>query len=858
MLLARVCCLAIACSFLPLAAVAVDVGGQQAGTNPSPPETAGVPQPVRSYALDDGNTSLTGNPGGLAFGAGLTLGFAHDEGFAASSPGHGNGLYLTDQLGPVALGFGAEWQQRGSSCTYATPCPRRLTYGLGLKLGEGLGVGVAYHTFSDDSNLDIDRLSSFDLGMLARLNRYLTVGAAVLDVNGPASGQQLIPRRFAFSFGARPFGEVATLGVDAVFRSCVSTTFSGPKPCGGAHPDLFVTLDAVIATGVHFLGQVGALDSSNGPITLQAGLQLDLGHASVRAAPRFREDSSARGGFRVAIGSTEGPSFSPIHRSRAVEIDLGSALELPKAGALALLFGSDTEDPLARTLSLLKRLAHDSGVRAVVFKLDNLPLGMGRAEELRNRIEELRSAGKKVIFYLESGGDLEYYVASTGDRVFAAPQAALTVNGFSATAYFAAAGLDKLGVKAEFFRVGAYKNAPDFFTRSDMSSEQREVAGALLDDQFGRYLRALVEKRHLDPVKLKTLLDKGLLKPAEAVEAGLIDGLIYPDQLEEEVSKLVGATVSLEKNGERGAGEEGRQRNDRWGSPPRIAVIRVEGDILRGKGGQAPLGAVKLAGSDGIARRIREAADNPGVAAIVVRIDSPGGDGNASDLIWRELQRARVEKKKPVVASMGDVAASGGYYVAVGADEIFAEPSTITGSIGVFVGHFDADELFGKLGVSTMTIKRGESADIFSPTRGLTDVERKMFQSWVDSFYQDFISRVAGGRNLSNEEVDKVGRGRVWTGAQALERKLVDQLGGLDDAIASAKKRAGLRVDDAVQIDDEEHSDVDVQDLALGGTLAQARDSMPGKLYLQAARTLQILGEPGTVRARLPFDLEVR
>src|SRR5205807_1954820 len=203
--------------------------------------------------------------------------------------------------------------------------------------------------------------------------------------------------------------------------------------------------------------------------------------------------------------------------------------------------------------------------------------------------------------------------------------------GFAATALFAAAGLDKLGVKAEFFRVGAYKNAPDLFTRSGMSGEQREVESSLLDDLYGRYVKRISDARHLDESKVKSLLD------------------------------------------------------------------------------------------DGILSRIRRAADDPAVSAIVVRIDSPGGDGTASDLIWRELVRARKEKMKPVIASMGDVAASGGYYVAAGADTIFAEPATITGSIGVFVGHFDASALLGKLGLNLITLKRGASADLFNPERSLTE-----------------------------------------------------------------------------------------------------------------------------------------
>jgi protease-4 len=454
-----------------------------------------------------------------------------------------------------------------------------------------------------------------------------------------------------------------------------------------------------------------------------------------------------------------------------------------------------------------------------------------------------------VLFYLESAGDLEYSVASAADRIYAAPQAVLLVNGFSATALFAAAGLDKVGVKAEFFRVGAYKNAPDFFTRTGMSGEQREVTTSLLDDAFARYVTRVTRSRGLTEGSFKALLDQGILSPREAQKAGLLDGLIYPDQLEEEAGKLLGRKVALRKI----SVEPPSVRDTRWGAGRRIAVVRVEGDIVRGDNARDPFGVVNAVGSDPIVRAIRRAADDPEVAAIVVRIDSPGGDGTASDLIWRELYRARKEKKKPVVASMGDVAASGGYYVAAGADEILAEPSTVTGSIGVFIGHFDATELFGKLGISLVTTKRGESADLFEPNRSLTDLERKTMQAWVDDFYKSFVERVSEARNLSFEQVDKIARGRVWTGAQALENHLIDKLGSLQDAIAEARLRAGLAADAPLEVEDESTATLSLTELAGVATSV----SMP-TAFSRTLKAVHLLGEPGTLRAALPFDLEVR
>src|SRR5260370_13364391 len=274
-------------------------------------------------------------------------------------------------------------------------------------------------------------------------------------------------------------------------------------------------------------------------------------------------------------------------------MDVHRALELPKPGVVGVVVGQSSRDPLAETLAAFRRLAADSTVKAVVLRASDLPIGMGKAEELRAGIEEMQSKGKKVVFYLESAGSLEYSLASSADRIFAAPQAILTVNGLSATALFAATGLDKLGVKAEFFRVGAYKNAPDIFTRSEMSSEQREVQNALLDDLSGRYLARIEDKRHLEGGKRKALLNKASLKPQEARDGGLLDGLVYPDQLEEEAGKLVGGRVFLEKT----SIDPPVVREQRWGPKARIAVVRVEGNILRGEGRRDPFGAGKTAGS---------------------------------------------------------------------------------------------------------------------------------------------------------------------------------------------------------------------------------------------------------------------
>jgi protease-4 len=849
-----------ACSQTCLAAVLLLSSGAARAQEIARPLNAGVEPPVRSLLLDDDATALAGNPASLAFAGKLQLDFVHESGTGGSALA-GNGLYLAAGLSSLVLGTALEWTRPGASCSAATPCGRRFSLGAGIKAGR-LGLGATYHANSSRESADLDSLTSWDLGVVLRPTRFLALGFAALDVNAPSFAGTHLPRRYAASLGIRPFEELLSLTADAYVSDCGGTpalfAAPGPRACGAGSPDLRFAADFAVVPGLRLIGQL-AYGAQEQRTSGQVGLQFDWSHLGIRGSQEFRP-TGGRSAFKIRLTQQSQPSFR-FGRRRAVEIDLDRALRRPSVSVIDLLLGgSSPPDPLALTLSTLRRLSRDPRIVAVVLRTSGLRVGMGTAEELRTGIGQLRSAGKKVLFYLESGGDLEYYVASSADRVFAAPQAVLLVNGFSATAIFAAAGLDKLGVRAEFFRVGAYKTAPDLFTRSESSSEQREVQEALLDDVYGRFTRAVVERRGVTEAKLKGLLDKGLLKPGEAVNEKLLDGLVYADQLGEEVGKLFGADkMDLEKIGV----TPPDAKETRWGGRERIGVVRVEGEIVaEGVGGA--FGAIKLASAHRLARRIRALADDPAVSAIVVRIDSPGGDGNASDLLWRELIRARKEKGKPVIASLGDVAASGGYYVAVAADEIFAEPSTITGSIGVFIGHFDASALYGKLGIAFSTARRGASADLFSTARALTDKERAMLQDWVESFYAQFVARVAEGRRMTPASVDAIARGRVWSGSQAKDRGLIDALGGFTEAVARAKERAGLSRDAEVVLDDEGRPGADLLDAALSGALARAIEESPIARALpqgeaaRVVRALGALGEPGTVRARMPYDLELR
>jgi protease-4 len=343
-------------------------------------------------------------------------------------------------------------------------------------------------------------------------------------------------------------------------------------------------------------------------------------------------------------------------------------------------------------------------------------------------------------------------------------------------------GLQKLGVHVDVVRVGPYKDAPDILTRDSPSEAQEEVTKSLLDSGMQHYVQAVVQDRNIRAADFLKTLDRGLSTAEQARSEGLFDGVVYPDEIGKQLRELFGRPVNLEGN------YLGRSTHEpRWGTSSEIALINVFGLIT---GGRSSNVFTRTSGAATVAEALRRAADDSSVRAIVLRVDSGGGDVEASELIWRAIRQAK--KHKPVVVSFGDVAASGGYYIAVAGDEILSEPSTITGSIGVFALKPDISELLGKIGVHTFMDKASANADIFSLTHRWSDRQLDLIQKEVDGSYDTFLDRVAEGRRMSKATVDAIGRGRVWDGSQALERHLVDGLGSLTDAVEHAKARAHL------------------------------------------------------------------
>jgi protease-4 len=485
----------------------------------------------------------------------------------------------------------------------------------------------------------------------------------------------------------------------------------------------------------------------------------------------------------VAVVLWSAPTVKP---GSVLQLEIGgSYLEEPSVPFTARLFG-ERKLPLAALLSEMRKAEHDTRLAAVVLRVRKLDIGWGKAQEIRDAVGALRTAGRHPIAYLEVedyGANLEYFVASAAEQVYLSPGTRTPFVGMAAEYLFLGGLWEKLGVQVEVERVGEYKSAAEIFAAKEMSEPHRVMANALLDSISQNFVRAVAEGRGLAPAEVAAAIDAAPVIPSEMKERKLIDGIAFLD----EVIAMQGNRPLVK------AQEYAAVSPESVGIRPvaTFALIYGTGAVVTGEGGSNPRGSPQLA-ADTVSRAFHDAAEDPKIRAIIFRVDSPGGSPLAADIVWRATQQARA-KGKPVVASFSDLAASGGYYAACGADAIVAEPTTLTGSIGVFVLRPIVGGLLDKLGIGVASLTRGAHADLLLSTQPLKPDTRALVKTEVRAVYDLFVSRVAEGRKLSAERVDEIGRGRVWTGVQAREVGLVDELGGLHAAVMKAKEKVGLR-----------------------------------------------------------------
>jgi protease-4 len=439
--------------------------------------------------------------------------------------------------------------------------------------------------------------------------------------------------------------------------------------------------------------------------------------------------------------------------------------------------------------------AVDDRISGVILEIEYVQAGFAKLHELSQEIAAFRQSGKKVLALLNLALPRDYYLATACDSIYLQPEGTILLTGFVAEVSFYKDLLKKLGIEADYEHVGKYKNAPDVYTRQTMTEEQKEVINTILDSRYHDLVTTIALNRNLAEAEVENLIDTVTGFSADlALEYKLIDGTKYSDQLPDllkaeepdklsRMSALEYANIDPESVG--------------FGKGLRLALIYCQGTMMDGEDGNDPVFGTTM-GANRVIRNLRLAAETKSIKAIILRIDSPGGLATAADEIWHAIMEAR--KKKPVIASISDVGASGGYYMAIAADTIVVQGPSLIGSIGVFIGKFSLEELYNKIGINVTTLQRGKNAGLLNLNQKFTDSERKVVRRLIENSYCGFVNKVAESRKRSFEEVDQIAQGRVWTGKQGLDLNLADREGGLEEAILIARKMSGIKPDEKVRL----------------------------------------------------------
>ncbi len=494
--------------------------------------------------------------------------------------------------------------------------------------------------------------------------------------------------------------------------------------------------------------------------------------------------------FITALFDTE--PVIPANGYLSVQLS-GSLPEYKPPDAIEEYFQGSGLD-LKKVRQSFKYASGDKRIKGVLLEIENLQVGLAKLHELRQLIAEFRKSDKKVCALLDLALTRDYYLATACDSIFMQPEGTILLTGFRAELSYYKDLLGKLGIAADYEHVGKYKSAPEMYTRNDISETEREVLNDILDNRYADLLGTISKNRNLDEKEIINLIDNISAFTADmALEHKLIDGIKYADQVVDifktgprklsRISALQYANINPTSLGYSGG--------------PRLALIYCQGTIMDGDDGDDPIFGSTM-GADRVIRNLKLASDSKSVKAIILRIDSPGGLAPAADEIWHAINEAR--KEKPVIASVSDVGASGGYLMAIAADTMLVQGPSLIGSIGVFIGKFSLKELYQKIGVNVSVLQRGKNAGLLSLNDKFSDSERLAVRRIIESTYSGFVQKVADSRGKSFEQVDRLAQGRVWTGEQGVELGLADTLGGLNEAIMIAKKMAGIKAETRVQI----------------------------------------------------------
>ena len=805
--------------------------------------TSPVATPASSTVLQDDALALDVSPAALGFLPAWSLALLHAEVDRDRSwLGRGDALYFaTPVWGPLSMGLTLQSIRPGDRALrpLSDPDADRALIGLGLTLApsEAVSIGFASRTFTSGGDA-FDALSALDVGLAVRPSRFFSLSLTGRDLfisrEGFGAERLGVGTSGLFSVGLRPFGsEALTLEVAVAGRP------SDLDQLGGR-------AGAVIE--IPYLGAVSGMVESerladaDQALRFVAELALTAGQLTGAGGATFGDGFGGDAGW-YAMVRAEGQERTGIPSSaRVLDLELG---------------GASARSLLAVSLAL-ERARVDSRIGGVLLRPRGAGMPMAYAQELRLQIKELRAAGKPVVCHLESAAGSDLYLCAAADRTFIDPAGDVRLMGTASTVMLFGDTLRKIGVHADFIRIGAQKSAPEQYTQGTMSEEARAQTRSILDGAHQRLMFDLAHDLEVSEGAVAELIDGGPYLARSAVSKKLLDGVADQLELGDDQLGLFGGKPTTRSLPESTSRQWGRERG--------VGVIVVDEQIVDGENVDVPFIDIHMSGGDTIIRELETMAADPLIGAIVLRVDSPGGAALASDRIWRAVRRAR--QRKPVIASMGAVAASGGYYVACAADEIWADPSTLTGSIGIFYGKVDVAGLADMLGVGLESFGRGKHAGAESLFRPFTDEERAALADVMRSYYRMFLSRVAEGRGMSVEAVDSLGRGRVYSGDEAQRLGLVDRLGGFASALVRARAMAQVSADAPVTVRPRRANSL--LDFVLGGGIGvQAEDAtgsksagssvaVPAALrpLVRAALTLHVMGA-GAPMALMPFQLEL-
>lgn len=549
---------------------------------------------------------------------------------------------------------------------------------------------------------------------------------------------------------------------------------------------------------------------------------------------------------------------------KAVEIEPNSILKLtldneifdrepnnPLAGINFAGIGKDKQDGLNEILDNIKKAKEDNNIKGIYLEFSLIHARIATIEEIRNALIDFKKSGKFIIAYAEVYTQGSYYLASVADKIYLNPQGSIDFVGLRSEIMFFKGTLDKLGVEAQIIRHGKFKSAVEPFISDKMSQENKLQVTEFINSIWDHYLSGISEQRHISKDQLNILANKMILADADTCLAyKVVDSLFYKDQVSAKLLKLSGQKnkvpefISLSK-----FEKVPKKLSGKVYAKSKIAIIFAQGDVVMGNEGE------NFVSSERISKAFRDARNDSSIKAIVFRINSPGGSALASDIIWREVKLTT--KVKPVIASMGDLAASGGYYIACAADKIVASPGTITGSIGVFGLMINIKQFINqKIGITTDVAKTNEHSDFPTITRPMSGAEKTIMQFEVDKIYNTFIEHVAEGRILDKKKVDDIAQGRVWTGADAIGLGLVDTIGGLNDAIAIAARKVKIDNYRLIELPKLEDPFEKIIEELTGDAKNNILKSELGNEYKYIQQYRNLLKMQG-VQARLPFDVEI-